>query len=91
MQRCAFCGSAFPDDAQKGTITAFPIPTAGSSLSAITADPDGNLWLTEYTGNKIGRIVAGLARRAQGRWKESLHGALFRKVCITGMGKTCLP
>jgi hypothetical protein len=42
-----------------GTITAFSVPTAGSSLSAITAGPDGNLWFTEPNGNKIGRITPG--------------------------------
>ncbi len=38
------------------TITEFPIPTADSSPSGITAGPDGNLWFTEQAGNKIGRI-----------------------------------
>ena len=42
-----------------GTITAFSVPTSGSTLSAITAGPDGNVWFTEYHGNKIGRITPG--------------------------------
>ena len=33
------------------------IPTAGSYPHDITAGPDGNLWFTEYSGNKIGRIT----------------------------------
>jgi virginiamycin B lyase len=39
-----------------GSITAFPLPTQGSSPEGITAGPDGNLWFTEYIGNKIGRL-----------------------------------
>ncbi len=37
------------------TINEFTIPTAGSA--GITAGPDGNLWFTENSGNKIGRIT----------------------------------
>ena len=33
-----------------------PISTAQSRPLGITAGPDGNLWFTENTGNKIGRI-----------------------------------
>ncbi len=40
-----------------GQITEFPIPTANSSPTGIAAGPDGNLWFTELTGNKIGRIT----------------------------------
>jgi uncharacterized protein (TIGR03437 family) len=39
------------------TITEFPVPTAYSQPVGITAGPDGNLWFTEFTGNKIGRIT----------------------------------
>ena len=39
------------------TITEFPVPTAGGGALDITAGPDGNLWFTEGTGNKIGRIT----------------------------------
>ena len=35
----------------------FPVPTATSQPYDITAGPDGNLWFTEYAGNKIGRIT----------------------------------
>ena len=38
-------------------ITEFPAPTSGSSPYDITAGPDGNLWFTEWSGNKIGRIT----------------------------------
>jgi streptogramin lyase len=42
-----------------GTITSFSLPTAASHPEAITAGPDGNLWFTEFFGNKIGRITPG--------------------------------
>jgi len=37
-----------------GMITEFPVPTAGSAPRDITTGPDGNLWFTEYLGNKVG-------------------------------------
>ena len=40
-----------------GTIQEFPVPTASSTPNGITAGADGNLWFTEYTSNKIGRIT----------------------------------
>jgi hypothetical protein len=42
-----------------GTIIEFSLPTVGSDPEGITAGPDGNLWFTEYSGNKIGRITPG--------------------------------
>src|SRR6266851_3559054 len=39
-----------------GKIQEFPIPTTDSESFDITAGPDGNLWFTEFNGNKIGRI-----------------------------------
>ena len=48
------------DDRPPGRSTAFPIPTHGQQLPpGITAGPDGALWFTEYSGNKIGRITHG--------------------------------
>ena len=38
-------------------ISEFPIPTSSSSPFAITAGPDGNLWYTEDTANRIGQIT----------------------------------
>lgn len=37
----------------------FPIPTPNSAGARgnITLGPDNNLWFTEYSGNKIGRIT----------------------------------
>lgn len=40
-----------------GTITEFPVPTSKSQPFGIGSGPDGNLWFTEYSGNKIGRIT----------------------------------
>ena len=37
--------------------TEFTIPTSGSTPQGIVTGPDGNLWFTEYSGNKIGRIT----------------------------------
>ncbi len=46
----------------KGKITEFPLPTRcesplGCEPFGITAGPDGNLWFTESSGNKIWRIT----------------------------------
>src|SRR5450432_1506095 len=38
-------------------IMEYPIPTANSNPQGIATGPDGNLWFTEYTGNKIGKIT----------------------------------
>jgi streptogramin lyase len=40
-----------------GKFTEFPIPTTASHPAGIAGGPDGNLWFTEDTGNKIGRIT----------------------------------
>ena len=39
------------------TFTEFPIPTANSNPQDITSGPDGNLWFTEFNGEKIGKIT----------------------------------
>src|SRR5690242_13531663 len=36
--------------------TEYSVPTSGSRPIGIAAGPDGGLWFTEQTGNKIGRI-----------------------------------
>ena len=38
------------------TITEFPIPTAAAGPFFITPGPDGNVWFTENSANKIGRF-----------------------------------
>jgi hypothetical protein len=45
--------------------------TAGSGPDTITAGPDGNLWFTEFAGNRIGRISVP---------PPALLGAVLRKV-----------
>ena len=59
---CAICGPMVPAAIGRitptGTVTEFSTGiTAGSSLQGIAAGPDGNLWFTEYDGNRIGRIT----------------------------------
>jgi len=49
--------SALPGAMQAVTITEYTIPTADSLPSDIALGPDGNLWFTEYAGNRIGRIT----------------------------------
>jgi hypothetical protein len=39
-----------------GTFTTFHLPTADSNVLGITAGPDGNLWMTEYTGGGVGGV-----------------------------------
>ena len=43
--------------AQVRAFTDFAIPTANAKPFDITLAPDGNLWFTEFDGNKIGRIT----------------------------------
>ncbi len=45
--------SSAPTWAKIGTITEF---SPAGLPRGITAGPDGNLWFTEYIGNKIGRL-----------------------------------
>src|SRR5690349_6951631 len=52
---CLLSGGAW---AQKGRITEFSSGiTAGAFPFRITAGPDGNLWFTEYLGDRIGKIT----------------------------------
>jgi virginiamycin B lyase len=37
--------------------TTFTVPTPNAAVSSIVAGPDGNLWFTEKTGNKIGKVT----------------------------------
>jgi streptogramin lyase len=53
----AACGCGFMDCAGAQTVSEFTVPTAGSEPRGITAEPDGALWFTEFTSNKIGRIT----------------------------------
>jgi hypothetical protein len=41
-----------------GRLTEFPLPSAGEP-GEIVAGPDGAMWFTQFTANKIGRIEAG--------------------------------
>src|SRR5258707_10995381 len=51
-------GRMWGNTAADVVITEFPITTTpGSAPIGITRGPGGNLWFTEYLGNKIGRIT----------------------------------
>jgi streptogramin lyase len=41
------------------TVDEFDIPTANSQPEDIVLGPDGNLWFTEKSSNKIGRVTPG--------------------------------
>src|SRR5207237_363604 len=43
-------------DPTSGTVTEYPVPTPGSQPVGIAPGPDGNVWLTEAHGNRIGTI-----------------------------------
>ena len=40
-----------------GVVTEFRVPTPTSQPAGVVAGPDGAVWFTEFTGNKIGRIT----------------------------------
>ena len=40
-----------------GNATLFPLPTAGRFPEDITLGPDGNVWFTEFSNRKIGRVT----------------------------------
>ena len=46
-----------PAAAGLGGVAEFPIPTATSISQEIVLGPDGNLWFTEQTADRIGRIT----------------------------------
>src|SRR5262249_5416351 len=39
-----------------GEFSEYDVPTAGAYLNWITAGPDGNLWFTELSAGKIGKL-----------------------------------
>src|SRR2546421_9401158 len=51
-----FFGKLQATRADSISMTEYPVPTANSKPENITRGPDGNLWFTEFFGNKIGRI-----------------------------------
>ncbi len=40
------------------TFTEYPVPTLNSTPNEIIKGPDGNVWFTEFTGNRLGSINA---------------------------------
>ena len=53
---CAVAG-AMPAMAQ--SFNEFPVPTIASDPVGIALGLDGNLWFTEFAGNKIGMVTPG--------------------------------
>ena len=52
------CASVLPPTCPLlGHIHEWPVPTANSNLTGITAGSDGALWFTEHDANNIGRIT----------------------------------
>jgi virginiamycin B lyase len=39
-----------------GAITEYSGVSPGSEPACIVAGPDGNMWFTEYRGNRMGRV-----------------------------------
>src|SRR2546422_11080883 len=39
-----------------GKFTEFPLPNPGSGPTTVSIAPDGQLWFTESSGNRIGRM-----------------------------------
>lgn len=88
------------ESASVATITEFPLPTGGSP-DGITAGPDGNLWFTEFSAGKIGRITttgaitefsnspsspAGIVAGPDGNlWFTDHLGAWVRRITTAGV------
>jgi virginiamycin B lyase len=49
--------AAVPAAAQTGSVVEYAVPTANSQPVSIVSGPDGNLWFTEFRGNKIARMT----------------------------------
>ncbi len=93
MQRCAFCGSEFPDHARFcGQCGRAPVATldAPTTLSSAQARPVPKKAAEEEEERQRRAFLLDLSFSPGGG--RSLSMVLFcRKVCITEMGKTCLP
>src|SRR5215204_3412567 len=47
-----------PAAAETGSVVEYSVPTMNSQPVSIVAGPDGNLWFTEFRGNKIARMTS---------------------------------
>jgi streptogramin lyase len=80
-----------PSTASAATVTEFPITTADSTPCGITGGPDGNLWFTEQSGNRIGRITpAGVITEfplpAAGSFPEAITAGSDGNLWFTQVG-----
>ena len=55
-------------------MTEFPVPTANSFVWGITAGPRGNLWFTEQSGSRIGRITTDGVINESPRHSQAFQG-----------------
>jgi hypothetical protein len=56
-----------------GTVTEYPLSTPNSTPAGITGGPDGAVWFTEFSADKIGRIALAPTSKDQckhGRWRN---------------------
>ena len=43
--------------AQAASFTEYALPTASSGVATLAVGPDGNIWFTESTASKVGRVT----------------------------------
>jgi streptogramin lyase len=53
----AMLAAGVPAGAETGSIVEHTVPTPNLQPVSIVAGPDGNLWFTEFRGNKIARMT----------------------------------
>jgi virginiamycin B lyase len=53
----SLAATSYSNAAPQFVFIGFPLPHAGSQPNEIIVGPDGNLWFTEISGNRIGRIT----------------------------------
>ena len=80
------------EGARAQTMTEFPVPTADTGPTDITTGPDGNLWFTELSGNRIGRITpAGVDHRVRradrGQRPDGHHSGPRRQPLVHRVGR----
>ena len=67
-----------------GSIAEYLVPTASADPTGIALGPDGNLWFTELSANKIGRV----SNLSGGGTVKSSTGTVSGDAPLTD-GKTC--
>ena len=52
-------GPGGPPTFKPGVVSEEKIPTAAATPLGVTTGPDGNLWFTEFAGNKVAKVIPG--------------------------------